>query len=68
MGKRKPLASVFMTDMGNTNHALYRRLDRLRDIQKVKPDFNYREHHFLQFDIDRAIKTLEEMKTIGVGN
>lgn len=63
---KKPWPSVFMTDMGNTNHVLRRRIDRLKDIQKVKPDFNYKDHHFLQYEIDFAIKSLEEMKTIGV--
>lgn len=64
--KKKPAKGVFLSNFGTRRLTLRRNIDRIIEIQKYDPSFNYKDDHRLQFDIDSMIKTLEEMKSVGI--
>ena len=64
--KKKPVKGVFLSNFGTRRLTLQRNIDRIIEIQKYDPSFNYLDDHRLQFDIDAMIKTLEEMKLVGI--
>lgn len=67
-GYKKPSASVFCSNLGNRLLTINRNKTRLEQIQKTNPDFNYDKNPHLKFYIDQMIKSLEELKTIGINN
>lgn len=63
--KRKS-SSSFMSALSSSGLYLSRRIDKLKEIQKTEPEFNYKNNYHLKFEIDSQIKKLEELKTTGV--
>jgi len=63
---KKPIKGIFLSNFGLRSLTLRRNIDVLKEIQKSDPEFNYLDNHNLQYYIDSMIKTLEEMKLVGI--
>jgi hypothetical protein len=61
---KKPAAGVFLSNFGLRALTLRRTIERIKTIQKEKPNFNYDENWILKHNVDSMISTLEEIKKI----